>query len=380
MAVAVHDRDDAAGTPIADEAWPEGMSPEQPRTWADLVFGLPTFTPPVAAPGGTATIRQRLGGATVPDAAVGGTIDNLCPGDPDVVWNQWGDANFAGAPGFNLQNQADIADWPCFAKYYATFPLDALPRGKVVLSATLTLHEWGGSDPSQAQPSLIQVLTLADDWEEATLTWNNAPLAAENVSVAWVDPLPGYPGWPGVPWRWDVSGAVAEAHTSGESLRLALYEADGARHSGKYFFSSDTEDLNAEGRPTLRVHWGDPLRTLAKMASSALTTPGGVLTYTLAVVGSGQALTLTDELPAGISAPLSHSPNLAYTPHRLSWSGSPDVEQPVTLTYVVTVTALSRTALWNHAVLTQASSFTRTATALVLVEPAQVYLPLMVRH
>jgi hypothetical protein len=100
-------------------------------------------------------------------------------------------------------------------------------------------------------------LTIAEGWDEARLTWNNAPLALENVSTTWVEPLASYPGWPGVARQWDVSRAVAEAYAAGEdSLRLALYEADYAIHSGKYFFSSDADQA---ARPTLRVVWGDAL-------------------------------------------------------------------------------------------------------------------------
>ena len=43
---------------------------------------------------------------------------------------------------------------------------------------------------------------------------------------------------------------------NGAPVRLALYEADWAYHSGKYFYASDTGDWNAEGRPTLTVTWG----------------------------------------------------------------------------------------------------------------------------
>jgi hypothetical protein len=95
--------------------------------------------------------------------------------------------------------------------------------------------------------------------------------------------------------------------------------------------------------------------------------PGEVLTYTLAVVGSGQALTLSDELPTGVSAPLTHSPSMTYMPHRLSWAGRPHVGEPVTLTYAATVAALAPHALWNQATLTQARGSICTATALVLV-------------
>jgi hypothetical protein len=49
------------------------------------------------------------------------------------------------------------------------------------------------------------------------------------------------------------------------------------------------------------------------------------------------------------------------------------------LTYVVTVVAPSRTALWNSAILTQTGSLMDTATALVLVDPARIYLPLVFR-
>ena len=38
------------------------------------------------------------------------------------------------------------------------------------------------------EPSYIQVLTVAEDWNEATLTWNNAPMAERNVAGTWVDP------------------------------------------------------------------------------------------------------------------------------------------------------------------------------------------------
>ncbi len=257
MAVALHDRDAAAGPPLADKTWPGTISANTPSGWGQLAFGLLAYTPPSATAGGTVAIRHNLDGASVPDAAVGGTIGNLCPGDSYFIWNEWGNANFGSATGFNIQNQSNIDDWPCFAKYYITFPLNSIPSGKVIISATLTLHQFGGSDPSQAQPSLIQVLRAAQAWDDTTITWNNAPLALENVGQAWVDPI-SFPGWPGVAREWDVSYAAAQAYSAGQPLRLILYEADSDYHSGKHFVSSDTEDWNEAGRPTLRVTWGNP--------------------------------------------------------------------------------------------------------------------------
>jgi hypothetical protein len=235
------------------------MAQNDPTTWAQLNFGLPAYHPSANMPAGTTTIRHNLNGASVLDGEVGG--GSICGGSQDY-WETWGDTSDPGSENnadFNIQNQTDISDWPCFAKYYVTFPLDSIPAGKVILSAKLTLFQMGNSgDPGQAKPSLIQVFSVGQDWDEGTLTWNNAPLAVENVSQSWVDPLVSFPGWPGVPWTWDVSGALAQAYESGQPLRLALYSADEDYHSGKYFVSSDSGEWNASGRPALEVVWGNP--------------------------------------------------------------------------------------------------------------------------
>ena len=260
LGVAVHNRDDAAGTPIPDEHWPAGFDASEPATWGQLAFGLPAAAPSKILPRGVVTVRQGLNGATVPDAAVGGTVDNLCPGDPSI-WTAWGNQNFAGAPAFNIQNEADISDWPCFSKYYVTFPLDQVPANKAIISATLSLHQWSNSGPiSLVQPSLVQVLTVGEDWSPASLTWNNAPMALENVSQAWVpaEQCGQPPAWPCAARAWDVSRSTDQAYRAGQPLRLVLYSADAAYSSGKFFTSSDSGDWNAAGRPTLTIAWGEP--------------------------------------------------------------------------------------------------------------------------
>jgi hypothetical protein len=259
VSLLLHDRDSSAEGSRPGASWPEGMTQDNPSTWAQLSFGLPSYHPPVSTPAGTATIRHELNGAKVVDGEVGG--GSICGAGQDY-WETWGNASYPGGEDnadFNIQNQSDISDWPCFAKYYITFPLDNIPSGKAILSAKLTLYQMGGSgDPNQTKPSLIQVSTVGQDWDEETLSWNNAPLAVENVSQSWVDPLVSFPGWPGVPWSWDVSRALAQAYETGQPLRLALYSADEDYHSGKYFVSSDTGEWNARGRPTLEVTWGNP--------------------------------------------------------------------------------------------------------------------------
>jgi hypothetical protein len=261
IGVAVHDRDDAAGTPLADKFWPESFTSTQPATWGQLRFGLPAYAPPIATPRQVALIRQS-NTVTVTDAAVGGSTD--CGASTPSFWTQWGNAISSDPFSANVQNQDDISDWPCFSKYYVKFPLSAMPTGKKIISATLTLHQKGGSGPAsngqQPPPSLIQIFSIADDWSETTITWNNAPLAFENVSRAWVQPISGCGStiaWPCVPRSWELSAAVAQAYAAGQPLRIALYSADGMYSTGKYFVTSDTGDWNYLARPTLEVLWGD---------------------------------------------------------------------------------------------------------------------------
>jgi hypothetical protein len=253
LGVIVHDRDDAAATPIPDQIWPEDMLTAQPATWGQLRFGRPVFAPASVSVAGTTVVRQGLDGAIVPDAAVGG--HGNC-GSGMNAWTEWGNANYAGYTQFNIQNQWDIADFMCFSKYYVTFPLTSIPPGKALLSARVTMHLFGnaGYGPGDATRSAINVLTVSEDWTENTITWNNAPYAAENVSVTWVYPIDGT--HQAGPYEWDVSYAVADAYSKGQPLRLVFYSTDGDYHSGKYFWSSDVEDWNAGSRPMLEVQWG----------------------------------------------------------------------------------------------------------------------------
>lgn len=246
-----------AGATVSHTTWPEALEDNRPATWGQLAFGVPVHVSPTI-PADTVTVRHKLNGATVLEGAVGG--GSVCGNGLDY-WTEWGQRHTAGETFFNVQNQSDVSDWPCFSKYYVTFPLDALPRGKEIASASLTLHNWGnageGWDP-EPQPSYIQVLSVGEGWTPESLSWNGAPLARENLSGRWVSPVESYPGYPGFAYVWDVGRAVEEAYAAGEPVRLVVYSADSAYHSGRYFYSSATEDMNAEGRPTLSVSWGDP--------------------------------------------------------------------------------------------------------------------------
>ncbi|MCX8063535.1 MAG: hypothetical protein N3D16_13220, partial [Anaerolineales bacterium] len=80
----------------------------------------------------------------------------MCNADGNF-WDRWGNwSQPVDKADISVQNQADIADWPCFAKYYLTFPLSSLPAGRTVVSAKLILSQMGNAQPEDARPSLIQ--------------------------------------------------------------------------------------------------------------------------------------------------------------------------------------------------------------------------------
>lgn len=388
LGVAVHDRDGAAGPPLADQVWPETLVPLRPATWGQLIFGLkPAYVPDPALPKATTLIRHGLNGAQVIDADVGGSSVCGAAAEPDF-FPTWGSLNYAGKEFLNIQHLDPISEWPCFSKYYVTFPLGSLPADKVVLSATLTLYQFGnageGWDPGP-QPSFIQVFTIREAWQESTVTWNTAPLAGDYVAASWVNPLDVSPPWPGIPRHWDVSGAVAEAYAAGTPLRLALYSPDWAFHSGRYFFSSDISD--EAGRPTLSIAWGDPVATLTKAANVHTAAFGDIMTYTLGIVGYGGPLSLTDTLPSGLSAPLdltwqgtAVAPTYDDDTHRLTWSDQPAAAAHVTLTYRVQALTHAVTAVTNHAVLHSGDGMADEATFTIIVNPYRLALPLILKR
>jgi len=254
LAVATHDRDSSTGGAGRPFTWPETAQTNNPTSWGNLRFGMPTYNPPAARNLQTAMIRQGSGNAQVMDADVGGgsiCAENIKP----RFFAEWGSLNYADRDFINIQNQANVSDWPCFSKFFITFPVDPLPPGKVIRSARLVMYQFGGSDPDNARSSFIQVFTVTEAWQETGITWNNAPLAFENVSVSEIEVING-PPWPNLAREWDVSRALNQAYQTGQPLMLALYSADRPLHTGKYFRSSDFRD--DYHRPALYIEYGDP--------------------------------------------------------------------------------------------------------------------------
>ncbi|MCX8025410.1 MAG: hypothetical protein N3A60_09425, partial [Thermanaerothrix sp.] len=122
MAVILHDRDSRDGLPLPDQFWPAQLNEiNNLNCWGFLTFGLPSYPVGNAWSGSVLIRRPTQNSPLVPDADVGGTTSNQCPGEDNHIWAEWGNRNYGRSPDFNIQNQSDVADWPCFAKYYITF-------------------------------------------------------------------------------------------------------------------------------------------------------------------------------------------------------------------------------------------------------------------
>ncbi len=381
LGVRLYDADDhPPGGIVPPEAWPETFDDGRPASWGEIVFGAPSAGPRRGHLQGVTTLRRGLPGGYVLDAWVGGGAD--CSGGHE------GDPyhdNHGGDDALYVESQSLISDFPCFSRSYLRFGLDAIPEEAVILSATLTLHQWGNADWREAQPSLVWLYATEDTWREYGLTWNNAPPARENLDATWVGVIEGTAPWPGIPYRWDATRAVAEAHEARQPVNLALYTADTNMHSSKYFLASETGSWNAEGRPVLTVTWGLPPIWLRKAVVPGGGDTGTLLTYALTVFGDDQPLTVTDRLPEGVGAPISPTADLGTVQYdaaarRLVWRGTPPFDVQAHITYSVPILVTACTVLSSTASLTAADGTLRSASAIAIANPLRLYLPIILQR
>lgn len=127
----------------------------------------------------------------------------------------------------------------------------------------------------------------------------------------------------------------------------------------------------------------DTTQPLEKQVQPPVADYGETVTYTLTFSGQDQSMTLTDELPVGLSAPLTLSATagtLTYDPQTriVEWTGSVLSDTVVEITYPVTVTTLQPQSLINQASLTAGTNATECSARLV-VNPQPIYLPLTLK-
>lgn len=266
---------DLGGRPSDGDVWPLALTAPNGEWRGSLRWGLPNYAGRAVAGAQTTSVLVSA------DAALGGGTDCGTDDDP-AYFPTWGSRNtgrygtntlgLGAMPYANVQAQWDVADWPCFSRYIARWPAPSLPEGAQVVSATLDLWYFGASypGPNDAQEfaphMLVQAFTVGDDWEEDTVTWDNAPPAGENISRTafdWCDTGIDCYGWRSV----DVTEIVRRGGNS-----VLLYTAAGQYHAGRYFYTRE-----GSRKPLLRVAYvleGQPAWTpTATRAASTTSTP-----------------------------------------------------------------------------------------------------------
>lgn len=289
LAVRVHDLDDprdgdttmdpppsqrgsSQTGPGESHAWPAWVELDDTGTWGTLVMHQAPYQPPAVVEehetvldpdsvpvrdvtvGGHAFIEQRwLDGGGAPQ---------------DYAWETCMDTRFGAAHDLFVHPEARPIHLCFFSRTLLSWDLvAAIPAGEVVTGAELRMFHFGGDtdedpgDPSfEVQTSRIQAHRLEGAWTDLPLeqgvTWNTAPVAAENVGYGEVTPeIPA--GSNGKTVSFDLTPMVARAVARGEPLSLALYGADWTANTGKYFVSSEG-GWQPSDRPTLIVRHGPP--------------------------------------------------------------------------------------------------------------------------
>jgi hypothetical protein len=254
--------DDTDSGPATRETWP-------PVGSGTLRWGLPLNAGQNAAKANYLTIA--LSG----DSMLGGGTD-CGKDDASDYFSSWGKRNWGSSPHVNIQMQWDIADWPCYSKYYAQWPLSDLPPNTTVISATVEMRQFGnpgygsGYGEDATKDTVMQVYDVNTAWAENGISWDNAPVPLENTNRTLVKPLPmdcqPTPGWycsPGIPYQFDVTEIVRRAQLSGRDwASMAIYTAAGQYHSGKYFYSREGTEP-----PVVRIAYvnGAPQQQLPDM-------------------------------------------------------------------------------------------------------------------
>jgi len=111
---------------------------------------------------------------------------------------------------------------------------------------------------------------------------------------------------------------------------------------------------------------------------------GEVITYTLRLRGNGQAITMTDSLPLGLSDPLALTATegtVTYNAQsrRVEWEGSPASDTMVEVVIPVSVTTGETQEITNTAALTYTADLVTTATSTFLANPFRAYLPFVLK-
>jgi uncharacterized repeat protein (TIGR01451 family) len=124
-----------------------------------------------------------------------------------------------------------------------------------------------------------------------------------------------------------------------------------------------------------------PVTGASMTAQPTAASQGETVTFTLALVGDGQALTVTDPLPAQLAHQSSSTncpgdaPAYASASHTVTYSGTPGEGQSCALTIVTRVNTAARLTVTNTATVDDGTP--ETVQVSVALNPARTFLPVV---
>ena len=313
---------DLGGKPNEGDAWPLSLSVEGDAWAGALHWGLPDYAGRSVAGARVQSVQLSA------DASIGGGTDCGADDDPNSgrvssFFAEWGSNNvgisgsklvsLGSIPYTNVQAQWDVADWPCYARYAAKWPV-SLPDGAQVISATLNLYKFGHSGYA-GEPTgvnVIQVWEASPVWDEAAVSWDNGPAVWENVSRLPVGECAAANCQPGEMHAFDVTEIVRRAVARGDAEAAALlYTAAGQYHSGRYFYTRE-----GSVKPVVRIAYtleGEPTWTPTSAPPPTATLPAATATSTSTPTATSQPPTASPTT-AATSTPTASSLTPTPTP------------------------------------------------------------------
>ncbi len=193
--------------------------------------------------------------------AVQDVITTVLPSDDTYVWHYRPNNSFGKETSFWVYPNDGIP--------LLKFPLDAIPEGAEIISATMTFTMASGAYPwGRGDVAAVQVLTDTD-WTEDTVTWNTAPDVDPNAPEAEATLNPYSANGTDT---WDVTELVRYARSQGitNTLSVRIYPKRGAWRDSHEWQSKEGGRSRA---PRLRIVFRPAAATPTPTPTSTPTSP-----------------------------------------------------------------------------------------------------------
>ena len=226
--------------------------------WGTPLPDVGVTHPSVNVPAG---VGSRASLSSRPDAVQEIFTTTISPSDDTYVWHYRPNNSFGKETSFWVYPNDGIP--------LLKFPLDAIPEGAEIISATMTFTMASGAYPwGRGDVAAVQVLSDTN-WTEDTVTWNTAPDVDPNAPEAEATLNPYSANGTDT---WDVTELVRYARSQGitNTLSVRIYPKRGAWRDSHEWQSKEGGRSRA---PRLRIVFRPAAATPTPTPTSTPTSP-----------------------------------------------------------------------------------------------------------